>query len=205
MSSAPSQVGQTLHQTEGTSGGQVKHTKARGSWREKNDVPKQDQWYGSCSGRTIKGPSGRRRLTKAERARIAAESMMPGVTVADVARKHGTTRWQVYDWRNSHHLTPQSSKRSCHQLGAAERLVHTFHRSWPLEEGAIYPSRCMLVCQVSLDHDSLPIETRCLAASPGFEKRSKRFGVFCLRESKLGSLGTSTFRKEKILFFCSES
>ncbi len=25
--------------------------------------------------------------------------MMPGVTVADVARKHGTTRWQIYDWR----------------------------------------------------------------------------------------------------------
>lgn len=24
---------------------------------------------------------------------------MPGVTVAEVARKHGTTRWQVYDWR----------------------------------------------------------------------------------------------------------
>jgi transposase len=47
----------------------------------------------------IEGPSGRRQRTKAERARIAAESMMPGVTVADVARKHGTTRWQVYDWR----------------------------------------------------------------------------------------------------------
>ena len=47
----------------------------------------------------IEGPSGRLRRTKAERARIAAESMMPGVTVADVARKHGTTRWQVYDWR----------------------------------------------------------------------------------------------------------
>jgi transposase len=47
----------------------------------------------------IEGPSGRRRRTKAERARIAAESMMPGVKVADVARKHGTTRWQVYDWR----------------------------------------------------------------------------------------------------------
>ena len=47
----------------------------------------------------IEGPSGRRRRTKAERARIAAESMMPGVTVADVARKHGTTRWQIYDWR----------------------------------------------------------------------------------------------------------
>jgi transposase len=47
----------------------------------------------------IEGASGRRRRTKAERARIAAESMMPGVKVADVARKHGTTRWQIYDWR----------------------------------------------------------------------------------------------------------
>lgn len=24
---------------------------------------------------------------------------MPEVTVADTARKHGTTRWQIYDWR----------------------------------------------------------------------------------------------------------
>ncbi len=24
---------------------------------------------------------------------------MLGVRVADVARKHGTTRWQIYDWR----------------------------------------------------------------------------------------------------------
>jgi transposase len=47
----------------------------------------------------IEGPSGHRRRTKAERAWIAAESMMPGVRVADVARKHGTTRWQIYDWR----------------------------------------------------------------------------------------------------------
>ena len=39
----------------------------------------------------IEGPSGRRRRTKAERARIAAESMMPGVTVAGVARKHPTS------------------------------------------------------------------------------------------------------------------
>lgn len=47
----------------------------------------------------IEGPSGRRRRTKAERARIAAESVMPGMTVADTACKHGTTRWQIYDWR----------------------------------------------------------------------------------------------------------
>ena len=47
----------------------------------------------------IEGPSGRRRRTTAERARIAAESLVPGVSVSDVTRRHGTTRWQVYDWR----------------------------------------------------------------------------------------------------------
>jgi transposase len=47
----------------------------------------------------IEGPTGRRWRSRAERAQIAAESLMPGVRVADVARKHGTTRWQVYDWR----------------------------------------------------------------------------------------------------------
>ena len=47
----------------------------------------------------IEGRSGRRARSPAERARIAAESFLPGVRVAEVARKHGTTRWQVYDWR----------------------------------------------------------------------------------------------------------
>jgi transposase len=47
----------------------------------------------------IEGPTGRQRRSDAEKARIVAESLMPGVTVADVARRHGTTRWQVYDWR----------------------------------------------------------------------------------------------------------
>lgn len=60
----------------------------------------------------IEGPSGRRQRTKAERARIAAESMMPGMKVADVARKHGTTRWQIYDWRKQlrkgHLVVPES-------------------------------------------------------------------------------------------------
>jgi transposase len=47
----------------------------------------------------IEGPTGRRRRTKVERARIAAESLVPGASVADVARRYGTTRWQIYDWR----------------------------------------------------------------------------------------------------------
>lgn len=47
----------------------------------------------------LDGPTGRRVRSEAERARIAAESLMPGVQMAAVARKHGATRWQVYDWR----------------------------------------------------------------------------------------------------------
>lgn len=47
----------------------------------------------------LEGKSGRRMRSEAERVRIAAESLVPGVKVADVARGHGATRWQVYDWR----------------------------------------------------------------------------------------------------------
>lgn len=47
----------------------------------------------------LEGRSGRRFRSEADRARIAAESLVPGAKVADVARRHGVTRWQVYDWR----------------------------------------------------------------------------------------------------------
>jgi transposase len=60
----------------------------------------------------IEGPTGRRRRTDAEKARIVAESLMPGVRLADVARRHGATRWQIYDWRkrlrNGHLAVPES-------------------------------------------------------------------------------------------------
>ena len=47
----------------------------------------------------LEGPTGRRIRSAAEKAKIAAESLAPGAEVAAVARKHGVTRWQVYDWR----------------------------------------------------------------------------------------------------------
>lgn len=47
----------------------------------------------------VEGPTGRRVPSASEKARIAAESLMPGAQVTVVARKHGATRWQVYDWR----------------------------------------------------------------------------------------------------------
>ena len=47
----------------------------------------------------LEGPSGRRVRSEAERVRIAAESLLPGAQVSEVARKYGATRWQIYDWR----------------------------------------------------------------------------------------------------------
>lgn len=47
----------------------------------------------------IEGASGWRQRTREERARIAAESLLPGVRVSDIARKYDATRWQIYTWR----------------------------------------------------------------------------------------------------------
>src|SRR3546814_9492927 len=47
----------------------------------------------------IEGPSGRRQRSDEDKARIVAESLTAGVRVADVARRHGLTSWQVYEWR----------------------------------------------------------------------------------------------------------
>jgi len=47
----------------------------------------------------LQGRSGRRMRSEAERARIAAESLVPGAKVADFARPHDVTSWQFFDWR----------------------------------------------------------------------------------------------------------
>ncbi|MGR4932773.1 transposase [Bradyrhizobium sp. CAR08] len=47
----------------------------------------------------LEGPSRRRVRSEAERARVVAESLLPGAQVSEMARKHGATRWQIYDWR----------------------------------------------------------------------------------------------------------
>jgi transposase len=47
----------------------------------------------------LAGPTGRRRRSDAEKARIAAESLAPDAVVADIARRYGASRWQIYDWR----------------------------------------------------------------------------------------------------------
>ena len=63
----------------------------------------------------VAGPTGRRRRPDAEKGRIAAESLAPGAVVADIARRYGATRWQIYDWRSRFRrgLLPAGSEEVC--------------------------------------------------------------------------------------------
>jgi len=47
----------------------------------------------------LEGPTGRRRWPEHVKAAIVAESFLPGVRVADVARRHGMTPQQLTGWR----------------------------------------------------------------------------------------------------------
>lgn len=61
------------------------------------------QFDASSTGRNsrlevLEGPTGRKQRSEAERARIAAVSFRPVVSLSEVARLYGATRSQVYDW-----------------------------------------------------------------------------------------------------------
>ena len=47
----------------------------------------------------LTGPARRRRWSAAEKARIVAETLVPGVTVSDVARRWQLSSQQVFTWR----------------------------------------------------------------------------------------------------------
>ena len=102
----------------------------------------------------LEGPTGRRVRSEADRARIAAESLMPGVQVAAVARKHGATRWQVYDWR----------RRLRHgQLALPESMAPMFVPLM-MEEGSAPPQRAAKAsksapAQVEIVIDDMVIRT----------------------------------------------
>ena len=52
-------------------------------------------------GEVLTGPERRRRWSVAEKLAVVQASLVPGVTMAEVARRHGVTRQQVYDWRRA--------------------------------------------------------------------------------------------------------
>jgi transposase-like protein len=57
----------------------------------------------------ITGIARRRRWSEQDKAKIVAESLEPGVIVADVARRYGLHRNQLYDWRAAFGIRPDKS------------------------------------------------------------------------------------------------
>jgi transposase len=82
----------------------------------------------------IEGPTGRRQRTGAEKARIVAESLMPGVRVSEVARKYGATRWQIYDWRKR--LRREGRLALPERAGAASAFAAVVVEDAPERQGA---------------------------------------------------------------------
>ena len=67
----------------------------------------------------ITGVERRRRWSEQDKARIVAESLKPGVIVAEVARRYGMHRNQLYGWRSAFGVQPAKSG----QAGAAPGFV----------------------------------------------------------------------------------
>src|SRR3546814_14777313 len=72
----------------------------------------------------IEGPSGRRQRSDEDKARIVAERLTAGVRVAAVARRHGLTRWPVYDDRKR---VVQGKSVSVRGVLGGRRV---YHRQW---------------------------------------------------------------------------
>ena len=60
----------------------------------------------------ITGAGRRRRWSSEDKARIVVESLEPGVSVSEVARRHGLSPQQVFAWR-------RKARTSCHEAGNA--------------------------------------------------------------------------------------
>jgi transposase-like protein len=58
----------------------------------------------------ITGVARRRRWPEQDKARLAAESLEPGVVVADVARRYGLHRNQLYGWRSAFGVQPDRTE-----------------------------------------------------------------------------------------------
>ena len=65
----------------------------------------------------ITGVERRRRWSEQDKARIVAESLEPGVVVADVARRHGMHRNQLYGWRSTFGVQPAKTGHTCKAQG----------------------------------------------------------------------------------------
>jgi len=118
----------------------------------------------------LEGPTGRQMRSQADRARIAAESLMPGVQVAAVARKHGATRWQVYDWRRRlrqgrlalpESMAPMFAPLMVEEASAPQRRIRP-PKSPPAKVEIVIDD---MVIRTAVDLDDLPQVIRAVRAS----------------------------------------
>ena len=65
----------------------------------------------------ITGVERRRRWSEEDKARIVAESLKPGVIVAEVARRYGMHRNQLYGWRSAFGVQPAKTGQTCKAQG----------------------------------------------------------------------------------------
>ena len=65
----------------------------------------------------ITGVERRRRWSEQDKARIVAESLKPGVIVAEVARRYGMHRNQLYGWRSAFGVQPAKTGQTCKAQG----------------------------------------------------------------------------------------
>ena len=67
------------------------------------------------AGEVLSGPERRRRWGSDEKARLAAEIMVAGAKVSEIARRHGISRSLLYTWRREagHAAAPAAPLRRC--------------------------------------------------------------------------------------------
>jgi transposase len=65
----------------------------------------------------LTGVERRRRWSEQDKARIVAESLKPGVIVAEVARRYGMHRNQLYGWRSAFGVQPAKTGQTCKAQG----------------------------------------------------------------------------------------
>jgi transposase len=61
----------------------------------------------------ITGVARRRRWSEQDKARLVAESLEPGVVVADVVRRYGLHRNQLSGWRSAFGVQPDRTEEAC--------------------------------------------------------------------------------------------
>lgn len=92
--------------------------------------------------------AGRRRWTEAQKRAIAEESLVPGASPTDVARRHGIGTGQLYTWRRTCHGEPEGqSEPSFAQVEVAGPDVPASVPSPPptRDSGPTFPIEIVLV------------------------------------------------------------